>query len=62
MTLLLGEGAELSVPMETEPNAYFPVSHLSGVHAELPVETLVSMLSELSRLRVSYAGFPLGGD
>lgn len=36
--------------------------HLSGVQAELPVETLVSMLSELSRLRVSYAGLPLDGD
>lgn len=57
VTLLLGEvGADLSVPMETEP-----VSHLSGVQAELPVETLVSMLSELSRLRVSYAWLPLGG-
>lgn len=58
VTLLLGEvGADLSVPMETEP-----VSHLSGVQAELPVETLVSMLSELSRLRVSYAWLPLGGS
>ncbi|TNN72516.1 hypothetical protein EYF80_017292 [Liparis tanakae] len=36
-------------------------SHLSGVQAELPVETLVSMLSELSRLSVSYAWLPLGG-
>ncbi len=62
MTLLLGDGADLSVPMETEPIAHFPVSHLSGVQAELPVETLVSMLSELSRLRVSYAWLPLGGD
>lgn len=44
----------MSVPMET-------VSHLSGVQAELPVETLVSMLSELSRLSVSYAWLPLGG-
>lgn len=61
MTLLVGDGADLSVPMETEPIADFPVSHLSGVQAELPVETLVSMLSELSRLRVSYAWLPLGG-
>lgn len=52
-----GERADWSVPMETES-----VSHLSGVQAELPVETLVSMLSELSRLRVSYAWPPLGGD
>lgn len=36
--------------------------HLSGVQAEFPVETLVSMLSELSRLRVSYAWLPLDGD
>lgn len=49
--------ADCSVPMETES-----VSHLSGVQAELPAETLVSMLSELSRLRVSYAWPPLGGD
>jgi len=61
VTLLLGDGADLSVPMETEPIAHLPVSHLSGVQAELPVETLVSMLSELSRLRVSYAWLPLGG-
>lgn len=62
MTLLLGDEADLNVPMETEPTAHYPASHLSGVQAELPVETLVSMLSELSRLRVSYAWLPLGGD
>lgn len=39
----------------------FPVSHLSGVQAELPVDTLVSKLSELSKLKVSYAWLPLGG-
>lgn len=38
------------------------VSHLSGEQVELfPVDTLVSMLSELSRLSVSYAGPPAGG-
>lgn len=57
VTPLRGDGADLRVPMETEP-----VSHLSGVQAELPVETLVSTLSELSRLRVSYAWLPVGGD
>lgn len=35
---------------------------LSGEQAELlPVETLVSMLSELSRLSVSYGCSPAGG-
>lgn len=38
------------------------VSHLSGEQVELfPVDMLVSMLSELSRLSVSYAGPPAGG-
>jgi len=37
------------------------LSHLSGEQAQLPAETLVSMLSELSRLSVSYAWLPLGG-
>lgn len=38
------------------------ISYLSGEQVELfPVETLVSMLSELSRLSVSYAGPPAGG-
>lgn len=57
LTPLVRDGADLSVPMETEA-----ASHLSGVQAELPVETLVSKLSELSRLSVSYAWLPLGGD
>ncbi|KAG7259575.1 hypothetical protein CRUP_027269, partial [Coryphaenoides rupestris] len=35
------------------------LSHLSGEQAQLPAETLVSMLSELSRLSVSYAWLPL---
>lgn len=39
-----------------------PLSHLSGEQVELfPVDTLVSKLSELSRLSVSYAWPPAGG-
>lgn len=37
----------------SQPQDYLDM--LSGEQAELPVEMLVSMLSELSRLRVSYA-------
>lgn len=60
VTPLLGDWGRLECSHGNR--ASFPVSHLSGVQAELPVETLVSMLSELSRLRVSYAWLPLGGD
>lgn len=50
-----GMEAERRVPLTT-------VSHLSGEQAELlPVDTLVSTLSELSKLRVSYVDSPAGG-
>lgn len=50
-----GMEAERRVPLTT-------ASHLSGEQAELlPVDTLVSTLSELSKLRVSYVDSPAGG-
>lgn len=50
-----GMEVERRVPLTT-------ASHLSGEQAELlPVDTLVSTLSELSRLRVSYVDSPAGG-